>query len=168
VESANVKTHLIRSLAAFALFGACALPVIAAPHMGDPLPEFSIPADKSGTIDSKKLLGKAVYVNFFASWCPPCNDEAPNVKKLYGKYQKRGFVVIGIDEAEGASSALAFAKKYGWTFPVGQDTDGKVLDPYRSPGLPVHIFVDRKGKISLVRFGIMESDEVEDQIKKII
>ena len=163
-----MKTHLIRPLATLAILAASALPALAAPHAGDDLPAFSIPADKSGTIDSKKLLGKAVYVNFFASWCPPCNDEAPYVRKLYGKYQKRGFVVVGIDEAEGANSAQAFAKKYGWTFPVGQDAEGKVLDPYHSPGLPVHIFIDRKGKISLVRFGIMEANEVEDQIKRII
>ncbi len=156
-------------LVSIAFAAALASPAVAAPHAGDPAPPISIPSDQAGkTIDTAKLLGKAVYVNFFASWCPPCNDEAPNVKKLYGKYEKRGFVAVGIDELENAAKARDFAKKYGWTFPVGIDQDGKVMNDYRGVALPVHVFIDRKGKISLVRLGEMTSGEVEDQIKKIL
>ncbi len=164
-----MNSIIIRTLALLAVLGASAAPALAAPHTGDVAPVIAIPGDKPGEkIDTSKLIGKAVYVNFFASWCPPCNDEAPNVKALYGKYKSRGFVAIGVDEAEEAGQAIAFAKKYGWTFPVGEDSDGKAMNDYPSPGLPIHIFIDRKGKISLVRFGIMEKSEVEDQIKKII
>ena len=164
-----MRSTIVRTFATLAVLGISAAPAFAAPHTGDVAPVIAIPGDKPGEkIDTSKLRGKAVYVNFFASWCPPCNDEAPNVKALYGKYQKRGLVAIGVDEAEDAGQAIAFAKKYGWTFPVGEDADGKAMNDYPSPGLPIHIFIDRKGKISLVRFGIMEKSEVEDQIKKII
>ena len=164
-----MKKSFVNSFAVLAIVAAATLPAIAAPHMGDVAPAISIPSDKAGkTIDTTKLVGKAVYVNFFASWCPPCNAEAPSVKKLFAKYQKRGFITVGVDELEDASKATAFAKNYGWTFPVGVDTDGKALESYRAVGLPVHIFIDRKGKIDLVRMGEMGPDEIEAEIKKIV
>ena len=163
-----MKKTTLASLAILVASAALRAPAIAAPHAGDVAPAIVIPSDKSGTIDTTKLKGKAVYVNFFASWCPPCNAEAPSVKKLYAKYQKRGFVTVGVDELEDASKASAFAKNYGWTFPVGIDGDGKAMETYRGVGLPVHIFIDRKGKIDLVRMGEMGPDEIEAEIKKIV
>jgi thiol-disulfide isomerase/thioredoxin len=162
-------SHVTRSLAVFTLLVSCTAPAAAAPHMGDSAPVIAVPGDKAGTtIDTAKYLGKPVYVNFFASWCGPCNDEAPLVKKLYGKYKSRGFVAIGIDELEDAKTAAAFAHKYGWTFPIGVDGDGKALGQYQSYGLPVHVFIDRKGKIGTFRLGQMEPDEIEDAIKKLL
>ncbi len=158
---------IARSLVPIALVLACTIPALASPHAGDVAPTFSVPSDRGGSpIDIGKFKGKALYVNFFASWCGPCNDEAPDVRRLYSKYKNRGFVTVGIDELENAQTAQAFAKKYGWPFAIGVDADGKAIANYASFGLPVHVFIDRNGKISTYRLGQMDPGEIEDAIKK--
>ncbi len=73
--------------AAFALFPAAALAI---PQAGKPAPAFSLPSPDGKQISLAALRGKAVYVNFFASWCGPCNAEAPSIGKLRAQYAKRG------------------------------------------------------------------------------
>ncbi len=156
------------ALAAFALLIAAMAPALGAVHGGDALPALSVPNASGGTLTSSAYRGKPLYVNFFASWCGPCNDEAPAIKAFYQKYRKRGLAVVGINELENAATAREFAKKYRWPFAVGVDADGNALSPYQAIGLPVHVFVDRRGKISTYRNGQMDPDEIEAAIKKIL
>ena len=155
-------------LAAFVLAAAADAPAAAAVHAGDVLPALKVASARGGTLTSAQFKGKPLYLNFFASWCGPCNDEAPAIASYYKKYHKRGLAIVGINELENPSTAKDFAKKYGWPFAIGVDGDGNVLAPYGAVGLPVHIFVDRHGKISTYRNGQMDPDEIEDAIKKII
>ena len=112
------------------------------------------------------LHGKPVYLNFFASWCAPCNEEAPFVVSLEKKYRPKGLVVVGVDEQEDASKAKGFAAKYNIPFAVVLD-DGPMGKDYGAIALPVHVFIDRSGKVSTYRLGEMSAGEIEDAIKKI-
>ncbi len=155
------------SLALALAIAACG-PASAAPHAGDPAPPFSIAKLGGGSIDLHHLLGKPVYVNFFASWCGPCNDEAPDVARLYGTYRARGLTIVGIDELEDATKASGFRRKYAWPFPVGVDGDGSVGHSYGAIGLPVHVFIDKHGNVSTYRLGEMDRAAIDDAIKKIL
>ncbi|MDP9018112.1 MAG: TlpA family protein disulfide reductase [Candidatus Eremiobacteraeota bacterium] len=135
---------------------------------GKPAPQFSAPLSTGGTFNLAALHGKAVYLNFFANWCPPCNEEAPDVNALQKQYRKRGFVVIGVDERESASRANDFIHKYGLTYKAVVDDSGSILAPYGAIGLPVHVFIDRKGKIKLVRNGELSKADMEKAIKSIL
>ncbi len=139
----------------------------AAPHAGDVAPAFSLPRAGGGTISLARLKGKPVYLNFFASWCGPCNEEAPAVGDLYKKYRGRGLTVVGVNYLEDKGSALGFARKYAWPFAIGLD-DGEVGKDYGVFGLPVHVFIDKNGKVSTLRYGEMEPADIEDAIKKIL
>ena len=77
-------------------------------------------------VDRRQLRGKAVVVNFWASWCIPCKDEAPALQATYERYRKQGLVVLGVDVEDFRQDAARFAKRYGLTYPIVRDT--KKLD----------------------------------------
>lgn len=156
----------LRRVLPFVLAAAFLPPAAAAAlHAGDAAPGFELPRTSGGSLTLASLKGKPVYLNFFASWCAPCNEEAPSVVHLYKKYHARGLVTVGVDEQEDRAKALEFAKKYGLPFAVVID-DGKMGSSYGAIGLPVHVFIDREGKISTYRLGIMDAAEIEAAIKK--
>jgi peroxiredoxin len=161
-----VHRFRVVSLAALLLVAVSA-PASAAPHAGDVAPAFSLPKTSGGNLTLSSLHGKPVYLNFFASWCSPCNAEAPGVADLAKKYAARGLKVVGVNEQEDKGKAAAFARQYKWPFAVTVD-DGAMGKDYGVIALPVHVFIDRNGKISTYRLGEMEPDEIADAIKKII
>ena len=135
---------------------------------GRAAPDFTAPLSRGGTFKLSSLHGKAVYLNFFANWCPPCNDEAPDVNAMQKKYKNRNFVVVGIDERENASRANDFLRKYGLVYKAVVDESGTIMQPYGAIGLPVHVFIDRRGKIKLVRNGEMSKADIEQAIRSIL
>jgi len=146
---------------------ATSLPALAIPHAGDVATGFSLPAARGGTVVVRTFAGKPTYLNFFASWCPPCEAEAPSIGRLYRAYHRRGLSAVGIDEQESAPHALEFTRRYDWPFPVALD-DGSARAAYGAFDLPVHVFIDRNGKVSTYRLGAMSPTEIEQAIRKII
>ena len=160
--------HALRFLAfTISLAASLGAPASAVPHAGDAAPAFTLPKAAGGDLASTSLHGKPTYLNFFASWCSPCNAEAPSVASLYAKYRSKGLTIVGVNEQEDKAKALAFAHKYNWPFTVAID-DGEMGRNYGAFALPVHIFIDKQGKVSTYRLGEMNAGEIEDAIKKII
>lgn len=137
-------------------------------QVGHRAPDFNAPLSNGGNLKLSSLHGKAVYLNFFANWCPPCNEEAPDVNALQKKYKNRNFVVVGVDERESASRANDFLHKYGLVYKAVVDDSGSLMQPYGAIGLPVHVFIDRRGNIKLVRNGEMSKPDIEKAIRSIL
>ncbi len=158
---------LLAAVAAFAMTAAAAL---ALPQAGKPAPAFSLPSpDGKKTVSLEALKGKPVYVNFFATWCGPCNDEAPSIGKLRAQYAKRGLQVVGIDELEAGSQGAAFQKKYNSPYNlVAVDESGAVGKQYNTIVMPVHVFIDRRGIVRTFRLGEMTPAEIETAIKEVV
>jgi peroxiredoxin len=97
----------------------------------------------------------------------PCNEEAPDVARLFKKYHARGLNVVGVNELEDKTKAIGFARQYKWPFAIAVD-DGTVGQAFGVVGLPVHIFIDKQGKVSTFRLGEMDSGDIEAAIKKIL
>ncbi|GAC1655785.1 MAG: TlpA disulfide reductase family protein [Vulcanimicrobiaceae bacterium] len=135
---------------------------------GRPAPDFTAPLSTGGSLKLSSLRGRAVYLNFFANWCPPCNDEASDVNAMQKKYRSRKFVVVGIDERENAGRANEFLHKHGLTYKAVLDDSGSLMQPYGAIGLPVHVFIDRRGTIKLVRNGEMSKADIEKAIRSIL
>ena len=144
-----------------------AAPADGVPHAGDSAPAFTSPRASGGNVSLSDFRGKPVYLNFFATWCGPCNDEAPSVGKLYQKYRARGLNVVGLNEYEDKGKALGFAQKYNWKFVIAVD-DGGVANLYGAIALPVHVFIDKQGKVSTFRLGQMDPSDIDAAIKKIL
>ncbi|MBA3717879.1 MAG: TlpA family protein disulfide reductase, partial [Actinobacteria bacterium] len=82
-------------------------------------PAFELPRlDRPGTMSLASLKGKAVVLNFWASWCAPCRDESGDLERAWDRYRGQGVVVLGVDQQDLSSDARAFAKKYGMTYPL--------------------------------------------------
>jgi cytochrome c biogenesis protein CcmG/thiol:disulfide interchange protein DsbE len=160
-----VRLRIVTALAAaLSLVPAAALAV---PRVGQPAPALSLPSpDGKSTVSLAGLRGKPVYVNFFASWCGPCNVEAPSIAQLRGKYAKRGLQVLGIDELDPPGKATDFQKKYGAPYTlVGVDESGATGRTFGTVAMPVHVFIDRKGVVRIFRIGEMNAGEIETAIK---
>jgi len=141
---------------------------LAVPRAGQVAPAFSLPAVNGGTISLSSLRGKPVYLNFFASWCVPCNEEAPEIGKLSARYKSRGLVVLGVNELESAQKAKEFLAKYHLPYNAVVDDDGTAGKDYGAVGLPVHVFIDRSGIVKTIRLGEMDPDEIRTAIDGIL
>jgi cytochrome c biogenesis protein CcmG, thiol:disulfide interchange protein DsbE len=111
-------------------------------------PVFTLPRLDSGEqLSLADLRGKAVIVNFWASWCEPCKEESPMLEAAWKKYKDRGLVVVGIDYDDFKGEARSFAKRYGLTYPLVHDRKKSTVARYGVVGVPETLFVDRRGRL---------------------
>jgi cytochrome c biogenesis protein CcmG/thiol:disulfide interchange protein DsbE len=111
-------------------------------------PSFTLPRlDTTGQLSIASLRGKGVVVNFWASWCIPCKDEAPFLQETYERYRKQGLVVLGIDAQDFRQDAKRFIKRFGLTYPIVYDGEGSTLGKWGVTGFPETFFVDRTGRL---------------------
>lgn len=130
-------------------------------------PDFSLPRlDREGELSLASLRGKAVVVNFWASWCGPCREEAPLLEEAWRRYRSRGLVVVGVDYDDFAGDARAFARRHGMTYPLVQDRKKETVNRYGVTGVPETFFVDRRGRLVGRRVsGAVEEDELVEGIE---
>ena len=113
-----------------------------------PAHDFTLPLFEGGTVQLSGLKGQPVMVNFWASWCVPCRDEAPILERTWQQYKDRGVVFLGVDIWDTEANARAFMREFGLTYPTALDRDGKVAIDYGVRGVPETFFVDREGKLA--------------------
>jgi thiol-disulfide isomerase/thioredoxin len=116
-------------------------------HVGEPAPPLVVPQVGGGSIDLAALRGKPVWVNFMATWCPPCQDEFPLMNGYAATHADDGLVILAIDVEEEEGVVAAFAQQLGATFPLGLDRDGRVAEAWDVAALPVHFWIDAEGII---------------------
>jgi cytochrome c biogenesis protein CcmG/thiol:disulfide interchange protein DsbE len=113
-----------------------------------PAPSFELPRiDGTGTLRLASLDGRVRVLNFWATWCIPCKQEAPRLEAAWNRYRARGVVFVGIDSQDLSSDARAFAHNHGLTYPLVHDGPGKTYGPYDLSGFPETFFVDRRGRV---------------------
>jgi cytochrome c biogenesis protein CcmG/thiol:disulfide interchange protein DsbE len=111
-------------------------------------PDFTLPRlDTEGTLSLSDLRGKGVVINFWASWCVPCKEEAPVLEAAWREHRDEGLVVLGVDFNDLRSDALAFMREVGMTYPVVYDRDGALVADYGATAVPETFFVNRQGRL---------------------
>ncbi len=113
-----------------------------------PVPTVTLPALTAGPpVALAALRGHPVVINFWASWCVPCREEAPLLEQVSKEYRNRGVVVLGIDTQDLEAPARAFLVRYGITYPNVRDPDGSVSRLFGATGVPETFFISPDGKI---------------------
>ena len=135
--------------------------------VGELAPAFDMPTATGQKLDIASLKGKAVYLNFFATWCPPCNEEAPDVVALQKQFGPNGLQVVGVDVLENAAKAKSFVDMHHITYPAVVD-DGTLRDAYRINGMPVHVFIDRQGVVRKIVVGEITKAEMTANVQAIL
>jgi len=131
------------------------------PIVGAFAPDFTLPNLAGNNVTLSKLRGRAVLINFWATWCPPCRLEMPAIEQTYRKYREQGFVVLAVDLQESAELVQEFVDELGLTFPVLLDESGAVSRRYRVRAIPTSFFVNRQGVIVAIWRGAMSPDIIE-------
>ena len=120
--------------------------------------------DGKGTVSLDSLRGKAVVLNFWASWCEPCKEESPRLEQAWQRYRDSDVVVLGIDTHDFKSDAQRFVERYELSYPMVQDKGGGAFKRYGLVGLPETMFVDREGRIVAWVQGPLSEDELDRNI----
>jgi len=139
--------------------------------IGTTLPAFKLTDTEGNTVDTDKLKGKVLLVNFWATWCPPCKKEMPGFIELQDQYAQQGFQIVGI-ALDDEDSVRDFADTLGVNYPVmAAEYDGIALS--REYGnhigaLPYSVFVDRRGTIIATKAGELTKSQVEKAIQPLL
>ena len=115
---------------------------------GAAAPDFTLPDLNGNSVSLSDYRGKAVLLNIWATWCPPCVSEMPSMEKLYQNMKEEDFdiLAVSIDES-GADDVVSFMKKYKLNFTVLTDPQGSLNDKYQTTGIPESYIIDKNGRI---------------------
>jgi peroxiredoxin len=143
------------------------VPLASSATIGDAAPDFSLPTLTGEKVTLGAFKGKAVLLNFWASWCTPCREELPELQKMYQKYHKQGFEVIGINIDKKQANAEKFVQRFALSFPVVLDPDSSTISKYEGRAMPTSYLIDRQGMIRQVFFGFNQK-KLPDMEKAVV
>jgi peroxiredoxin len=123
-------------------------------------PDFTLQSVSGETVSLSDHRGKVVLINFWATWCPPCRQEMPDIQDRYARYSP-DLVVLAVNNNETADLVAAFVDEFGLTFDPLLDPGAVVQTLYQLNGYPTSIFVDRDGVIQVIKVGFMTAGQMD-------
>ena len=134
-----------------------------------PAPDFALALFDGTGFRLSDYRGQVVLMNFWASWCPPCRDEAPDLAALYDDYRSQGFTVLGVNMLESSRrKALDFIDEFGIGYPNGEDLGEKVTNLYRVEAPPESFLIDRRGEVRRFFIGAIRYDDASVEIEALL
>lgn len=129
---------------------------------GSRVPNFELTTFDGETIALQDLRGQVVVVNFWASWCPPCHDEAPDLQDFYEEYQAQGVVLLGINYLD--EQPLPYMERYGITFPSGRDVGQRIAAVFNFDRPPETWVIDQNGTVAEFFLGAVTYDALQEAV----
>jgi peroxiredoxin len=147
------------------LFTACA----AQSEKRQKAPNFSLQTQNGKVIELSKLKGKVVLMNFWATWCPPCRAEIPDLIEVYNTYKSKGFEIVGIAlDEDGWSKVAPYIEEVKINYPVVLGST-KVVQQYGGiEAIPTTFIVDKKGYIVASQVGLLSKELLEQKLKSLL
>ena len=134
-----------------------------------PAPDFGLTLFDGDEFMLSEHRGEVVLINFWASWCPPCRDEAPDLQALHIDYQDEGFTLLGVNMLESSrQKALDFIDEFDISYPNGEDLGQYATNLYRVEGPPESFLIDRAGNVRQIYIGSINYDMVSGAIEALL
>ena len=130
--------------------------------------DFSLELFDGSDVALSDFRGKAVMLDFWSSWCAPCQWEAPTLSQVYGEYRDRGVEFIGVAIWDSTQSAEDFVDEFDVPYPSGVDSDGLIIIDYGIKGIPEKIFIDADGVIRKKFVGPMDADTLRATLNSLL
>lgn len=125
------------------------------PMLGRPAPAFTLALFDGRTLRLEDLRGQVIFLNFWASWCPPCRAEAPALEATWRRVKDQGVLFLGISTQDEEERARGFLDEFGITYPNGRDPGGRIAIDYGVWGLPETFFIGPDGRITYKHVGTL-------------
>ncbi|MEK6587627.1 MAG: TlpA disulfide reductase family protein [Chloroflexota bacterium] len=127
--------------------------------IGGRAPEFTLSAFDGKQVSTADLQGQVIVVNFWASWCKPCEQEARELELAYQQYKDQGVAFLGVDYVDTERGALAYLERLAITYPNGPDLGTRISQAFRIRGVPETYVIGADGRIAAVQIGPYDSLE---------
>jgi cytochrome c biogenesis protein CcmG/thiol:disulfide interchange protein DsbE len=161
---------IVALVALSVLFGFAILPRLfpTSTLIGRPAPDFALEVVTGGAqgdrVHLSELKGQSVILDFWATWCGPCQIAAPILDRVSRKHQGKGLVVVGVNTSDQPGLAPAFAKKMGLSYPIVYDAGDDVARQYGVSNLPTLVVINPQGNIVAIRTGVEDEGALEDLV----
>ena len=133
--------------------------------VGTSAPVFTLLDDRGTNVSLQRYHGRIVLMNLWASWCPPCRAEMPDLQRLAQQYAPAGLIVVGVNEGESPERARAFAQSLGIRFPIWIDDQQRYGRLYAALGMPTTIVIGRDGTVVKGYDGALTLSQMQDAVK---
>jgi len=132
-------------------------------------PDFTLTTFDGQTVRLSDLRGQVVIVNFWASWCGPCREEAPALERVWQAYRERGVTVIGVTYADDDDNAQAFMREHGLTYVIGPDRGTVISDDlYNIRGVPETFIIDQDGYVHQFILAMVTEEQLVMVIEELL
>jgi cytochrome c biogenesis protein CcmG/thiol:disulfide interchange protein DsbE len=131
-------------------------------------PDFTLSLFDGGQLSLSELRGQVVVINVWASWCPPCREEAPVLERAWRRYRDRGVTFVGVDYMDTEPAALAYLKEFGVTYPNGPDLGSHIARAYSVQGVPETFFITPEGEIAEVFVGPLNETRLAGILERLL
>ena len=131
-------------------------------------PDFTLASFDGREVTLSELRGQVVVINFWASWCPPCREEAAYLERTWRKYKDNGVVFLGVDYVDTEKEALAYIQEFDITYLNGPDIGTRISEAYNIKGVPETFFVAKNGELRGVHIGPLQSPQLDEKIDELL
>ncbi|MFZ0030317.1 MAG: TlpA disulfide reductase family protein [Candidatus Cybelea sp.] len=136
--------------------------------VGEAAPVYSLRDDRGAAVSLDRYRGHVVVMNLWASWCPPCRAEMPDLQRLANAYAPSGLSIVGVNEGESSQRARAFADSLGIHFPIWIDSGQQYGRTYAALGLPTTVILDRRGAVVHGYDGALTLAQMESAVEPLV
>lgn len=140
----------------------------AGPRESGMAPDFSLTGYDGRTVTLSELRGQVVIINFWASWCVTCREEAAYLEQTWRKYEDQNVVFIGVDYVDTEKAALAYIREFDITYINGPDIGTRISQAYNIQGVPETYFVAKDGELRGVHIGPMKAPQLDQKIDELL
>jgi peroxiredoxin len=138
------------------------------PLRGQSAPNFTLDLLDGSTLSLSDLRGQVVVINFWATWCSPCEDELPDLQAVWDEYQSNDVVFVGVAYEDTTAAVQEIASRFGITYPQGIDEEARISTAYGITGVPETFLLDAQGKVAFSHIGQVTAAELREELDSLL